>query len=367
MNWMTLQTVIASVSLPLMALLPGVFVLTARLTRPDIFFSFTVEPTLRQSAAGLAILRQFNRTVILSALAGLALTLSGAVVRFTPALGLALIVGGMAVESAGMIAAYATARQQVKPHQVEPSREREVALQPRPTRPVGGWLGQVGPFLILALAAVCLWWQWDAIPARFPVHWNWYGRPDGWAVKSARSVFGSVLLGASVCLLLGLMMNGMARGVRRIHSRGLEGEQESRFLRRMLLLVLWLEYFMAAAFGFSPILPPRLTAVLMMTALPIAVASLVVALTCGQGGWRLKGQAPAAMPAGQAPAGDRTPDVCWKWGLFYYNPADPALWVEKRFGIGWTVNFGNPRAWFVMGGILLFAVAVSVASVLLMK
>ena len=76
-----------------------------------------------------------------------------------------------------------------------------------------------------------------------------------------------------------------------------------------------------------------------------------------------------AQPGGadQAPAGDRTPDECWKWGLFYYNPADPDVWVEKRIGIGWTFNFGHPRAWFILGAILLFAAAVPVLSVLLFK
>ncbi len=53
--------------------------------------------------------------------------------------------------------------------------------------------------------------------------------------------------------------------------------------------------------------------------------------------------------------------------IFYYNPADPALWVEKRFGIGWTFNFGHPRAWFILGAILLFAAAVPVLSILLFK
>ena len=43
--------------------------------------------------------------------------------------------------------------------------------------------------------------------------------------------------------------------------------------------------------------------------------------------------------------------------LFYFNRNDPALFVEKRFGIGWTVNMANPRSWFFLGAILLFVVA----------
>ncbi len=48
----------------------------------------------------------------------------------------------------------------------------------------------------------------------------------------------------------------------------------------------------------------------------------------------------------------------WVAGVFYYNPGDPALWVEKRFGIGWTLNFARPASWFMLGGILLVALAV---------
>jgi uncharacterized membrane protein len=367
MNWMNLQTLLTAPLLLLMVVLPGSVLLTARLTRPELFFSITVEMSLRRSDAGRAILRQFSRAVIIVTLIGLALTLPGMFAGLTPALGVALMLVGAAVEFMGMIAAYARARRQVRPYQMEPSREREVVIKPRPARPVGGWLGQAGPFLLLGLGTLCLWWRWDAIPQRFPIHWDLYGRPNGWASKGWRSVFGSVILGTLCCLLLSLLMNGFARGARHIYSSGLEGEKESRFLKTMLLMVLVLEYWLAALFGFSAILAPRLMAICVVAVLLAGVAIAVVAFRSGQGGWRLRGQASASTRGGHAPVGDRTPDDCWKGGLIYYNPTDPALWVEKRFGIGWTMNFGNPRAWFVLGGLLIFAVAVPALSILLMK
>jgi uncharacterized membrane protein len=367
MNWMNLQTLLTGLMLPAMSIFPGVALLTARRTRPDLFFSITVEPSLRDSGRGRATLRQFSRTVILFSLIGLAATVSGGFAGLTPALGVALIILGAVLEFGGMIAAYATARRQVFPYHVEQSRMREVAVKRRPTRPVGGWLGQSGPFVILGLAAFCLWWRWDAIPGRFPIHWDLHGRPNGWAIKSWRSVFGSVLIGTLVCLFFSLLFNSFMRGARHIHSSGPDAEKESRFLRTMMLWVLGLEYSMAAMFGFSPILPPRLMTIFVFGGLLIGVAIAVVAFRSGQGGWRLQGQTRASTPGKQAPAGDRTPDECWKWGLFYYNPADPAVWIEKRFGIGWTFNFGNPRAWFILGAILLFTAAVPVISILLFK
>jgi uncharacterized membrane protein len=42
------------------------------------------------------------------------------------------------------------------------------------------------------------------------------------------------------------------------------------------------------------------------------------------------------------PVGDTTPDSCWIFGKLYFNRADPALFVEKRMGLGYTLNLGNP-------------------------
>lgn len=40
-------------------------------------------------------------------------------------------------------------------------------------------------------------------------------------------------------------------------------------------------------------------------------------------------------------------------GLVYYAPADPALFVPKRFGIGQTLNFARPGAWLLLGAIVV--------------
>jgi uncharacterized membrane protein len=36
----------------------------------------------------------------------------------------------------------------------------------------------------------------------------------------------------------------------------------------------------------------------------------------------------------------REDDRFWLGGLIYYNPGDPEPFIPKRFGLGWTVNFG---------------------------
>lgn len=54
-----------------------------------------------------------------------------------------------------------------------------------------------------------------------------------------------------------------------------------------------------------------------------------------------------------APLGDRTADEHWKLGLIYYNPADPALFIEKRFGIGYTMNMARPVVWVMLTALLV--------------
>lgn len=49
----------------------------------------------------------------------------------------------------------------------------------------------------------------------------------------------------------------------------------------------------------------------------------------------------------------RDDDRYWNGGVFYNNPDDPALFVPKRFGLGWTMNFGHPQAKLVFTVMLL--------------
>jgi uncharacterized membrane protein len=48
----------------------------------------------------------------------------------------------------------------------------------------------------------------------------------------------------------------------------------------------------------------------------------------------------------------RDDDKYWRGGLFYINRDDHALWVPRRFGLGWTLNLGNPRVAMLAAGVI---------------
>ena len=61
----------------------------------------------------------------------------------------------------------------------------------------------------------------------------------------------------------------------------------------------------------------------------------------------------------------RDDDRYWYGGIIYNNPGDPALFVEKRYGLGWTLNFGHPQARLVLIGLLVVILVLSILPVLI--
>ncbi len=201
---------------------------------------------------------------------------------------------------------------------------------------------EILPFAILAGVALLLAGSWDAVPARFPIHWGLDGVPNGWASRSAAGVYGPLALGALLC--------GVVLAVRAVRPRKLS-EPHARYQRRVLLAT---EYVLSVTFATTGLLPllGRPGPVL---AVALGSAGLLIAYAVA-GAVRLARTHPP-------PAGGREH---WKWGLFYVNPDDPALFVPKRFGVGWTLNFGRRAAWLALVLLLAVPLAVAVVVALLM-
>ena len=49
----------------------------------------------------------------------------------------------------------------------------------------------------------------------------------------------------------------------------------------------------------------------------------------------------------------------WKWGIFYYNKTDKRIFLPKRNGLGWTVNFANPYSILLLFGFIVVMILIS--------
>lgn len=337
--------------------------LIPRLTRPDLYFAVTVAPGFRDGPEGRAILRRYRRGLLGMTLPALALL---AALALTPALPLAPV--ALMAQLGAYFTLYYRARHRVLPHRVAPTTVREARVG-KPARKIpGGWVIASGPFALLAATAGYVGTHWAQVPARLVMHWNIHGQPDRWATRSVGTVFLPVLIATAILSALTLLLYGMAHWLRPIYAGGPQGEHELRFRRTTSILLLAMEYWIAVLcswLALRPLLPIAFqrppVAFAILPGL-IAVATTAVLMWLGQGGSRVPSVQPAQTDS-TTPVGDRTEDRFWKLGVFYFNRDDPSVLVEKRFGIGYTMNFAHPVAWVILLLVLLVPVAVSLTIV----
>lgn len=205
------------------------------------------------------------------------------------------------------------------------------------------------PLTLLAGAGLVLRARWEEIPARFAIHFALDGRPDGWAPRTPAAVFAPLAIGAIVILVLILV-----RGALAAPWGGPLAAPEAVSSRRYAgAIFLGIEHFVAIVFTTTSFLPLGATLRQVLSIVSGGIVLLVVALATSLG--RLSRRPPDEPGSGGG----------WRaGGIVYGNATDPDLWIPKRIGIGWTLNFGHPAAWWVLALLLAGPIAL-VAGILL--
>jgi uncharacterized membrane protein len=308
--------------------------LLPQFTRPDLFFGVTVERAFRITDAARRILRNYRIALWCSTIVACCIIL----VLHRPVV--ALIIYATAVCGAQVIShrsalIHATAR----------SSAIEVDLSAPAEHIPGGLLAMLLPFVVLIGLGLWAVPHVDRLPGHLAVHWDFNG-PNRWVITSPRAIIELLAEHAFICLVLAATALGVLHWSRRISLSGPPAAAERQFRRRTVLLIITAEYFTILPPAFSLLRAPAVAMRIWSVALPIALLAFTISLMrIGQGGTRL------TTVSGQ-PIGDRTADARWIGGFIYFNPADSALLVEKRIGIGWTLNFGNPWSWVLLVGVV---------------
>lgn len=207
---------------------------------------------------------------------------------------------------------------------------------------------------IIVFGIVVIAMQYRHLPEQLPTRYDFSGHVTGYELKSWRSLMTMPLIQVIVTVMLFYVYKtiGMARV--ELSGKDLQAAEERLriFKKRTAATMIYMSVMMNLLFGFISLTIVQvvpfsgmltLGVVLSFTVLLIAPPLVVFAVT-GQGGSRVK------LPKEEAGKKEivRADDDNWKWGMFYYNPDDPSLWVEKRFGIGYSVNFARPGAWVII-------------------
>ncbi|MDD2765986.1 MAG: DUF5808 domain-containing protein [Opitutaceae bacterium] len=332
----------------LLALLPLAFVSLILpwygQSRRGVLFGVTVSLDFADTPEAQSALRSYRRNVFAVVLA--LFVLAAAIIWIAPANSAAVAAAPLVAILLDLVVAYLLWRRgatAIKPYAAAMPLERHADLVPvSTTLPL---LATAGSLLPLAVTAIILHLYWNQIPLRFVQHWNASGEANRWATRSFDGVFGPIVAGAMTVLLLTAGSVFMSR------ANGPQMSQRRRALVPMGSLA-WLIAGIFCVLSLRPLL--HFTS---STLLLISAAYLV--LVFGLSLWLLQrsGLAPYSK---STESYDSTPDSGWYAGVFYYNPADAAVIVPKRFGWGWTFNFARPASWMVLGAILLFTLSLKV-------
>lgn len=320
-------------------------------SRHGTFFSVTVVPGFRDSPEAARILRGYRIEILVHLAIAFALILIGGQRHQV-----VFLVFGVLWLTVGPLVAISRGHARAMPHAVAHSTIREASLVPRRAKLPGGWLLQATPYAMLLLAGAYVSAHWDQIPQNFPVHWGIDGRPNGWSERTPMGVYGPMFFGLGLVALMSLLSYGISHAARRIPAGATETDSIDP-AHRVALVLTGVEFFIAAMFSLVVLLPltgsPGVAPILIL-ALGMVVCIAILLR------WQSRG---LAAHAAMAHPGDGTPDSCWKLGLFYFNPDDAALFVEKRIGFGYTLNFARPAAWIFLAVTLLLPLALAALTI----
>jgi uncharacterized membrane protein len=297
-----------------------------RYSRPDILFAVTVPETFA-AGAGRALVARYR-----------AIVWSGAAAAIAVGLLLAMFLRGPGMAMTGQVAMMAPVAINMTVALVA---WRVASLVTRDASLPGGPLFAAGPFVILLATAVLVYTQRDDLRAG-PITIQPFA-PLAFAGMAA-----AIMLTRAVSL---------ARRSRQVAVDGLAAAAEQRFRRFNVLILVFAAYGVAVSLSAASI--PGFFAVIGRAWSFVMVPMIL--FNVGVGYWMFRVgqgfQKTVAPVAREEVHGDATPDDGWKaGGLFYFNPRDPAIWVEKRIGFGYTLNMGNSRAWLLIAGMLLVPV-----------
>lgn len=224
------------------------------------------------------------------------------------------------------------------------------------------------PLIIIVVNIVVNLNYYDMLPNKVPTHWDFNGKVNGYQHKSMLLIYEMPLFQLFMTGILFISFKGIGWSKQELSGINPEESKErNRIFRRA-----WGIYFIITTIAVNLIftmgdfqimqvayINNTLTTFLISGfTMFIIGGSIVIAVKVGQGGSKLKFE------------NEKKEDVIFHrdddkyWLLansIYYNPEDPSVFVEKRFGIGWTVNAGTfPGKAIYAGTILLLVITLAI-------
>ncbi len=357
-------------------LVGGIFLLLPRISRKGLLFGVYVGEEFAGGRAYRALVKSWDRGcwffMAAALLVGLVFSAAGHAVagNLTGTAVLLLGVGGLYLRTNSRA-------RWLAPPDVPPQAWRATAALEMGTRG-GETIAKVSLVICLVAALATVIYglaNYQSLPARLPTLWNMIGGGESFTDKSILMVMyvpsWNLVLGPLFALLA--LMTATAKRSLRVGPGGRSGEAQDAFRATNANVFSGFALFYCALLTYSSVQVVRIGLSqtdslgagilwLLGATLVFMFGSLYVILfRYGQGGSRVEQSS-----AGGALTGGLADNTHWFLGMFYVNRDDPSIMVENRFGLGYTMNYGNRTAQaFTFGFLFLISLLVAVGVFLL--
>ena len=201
------------------------------------------------------------------------------------------------------------------------------------------------PLLLVVGSILYTFLNYSKLPEMIPTHWNLLGEADNWQVKSPMNLAMNSLMQLILLVILFYTSDHIFTTRGKLDTNNYETSKQSviRYLQGMGYSFYAMTLSIVLIFTlitFSMVNGTSLSVGFMVLGLILPLlASVYMFITW----YRYKKNMPSH--ASYSPEDEESH---WIWGSFYYNPNDPSLFIEKRYGIGWTINLGTLAGKIIM-------------------
>ncbi|WP_339259429.1 DUF5808 domain-containing protein [Paenibacillus sp. FSL R5-0713] len=213
--------------------------------------------------------------------------------------------------------------------------------------------------IIVAIAFITI-LNYNALPNVIPMKYDLQGNVTSSVPKTYLSVLAINLVQLGIIALMMLVNWSIKTSKQQLapSNPAQFAADHIRFRRKWSLFTIITGLLLTILFAFIQInmfVPNQvlLTAISLITSVGILLGAILLSLTGRQGGGKIRNHQEDRERSKEQPVND---DDYWKLGFIYFNANDPSFTVEKRYGIGWTINFARPLSWVLV--LLIIAIVV---------
>lgn len=261
---------------------------------------------------------------------------------------------------------YVMFARQVKPYEVVEENQRlATSLKIRNLSDYTRISLEIAIGITIIVPTLVLIYYYPLLPDKIPVHWNFYGKPDRWAEKNIFSVFSLPITMVYLQGLFWLIKYGMLQTKMTLPAEVAAEyfalkEESLKVSINLLDQIRLLQAILMGAISLnilSAILSNgNITKWIIVMAI---VADIVILILCAYNISQMMKLEDKLKALGHTYVESARDAQHWYGGgMIYYNPEDPALFLEKKVGYGYTMNLANKQVFFYIGYIVLLPIAI---------